>query len=302
MVRFLTIQALALGLLVAPLFGGNDKNFTYLALGDSIAFGYDPTVVNPTPDKFTGYPEIVAQLEHLLQSKKEVNAACPGETSGSFLNILAPDNGCHPSQGPPASPGFKAAVGLHTNYTGSQASFAVSELASNKHINLVTLSIGGNDLLLLQQKCLSTTTSSAAFEYCVSTDLDPNNPNGTLAVYAGNLTQILGGIRANYQGTLIVMKSYAPSTDPLFIQAIEALNQVMVTVANTPHANFDVKFADGFTAFQIASAPFGRDPCRAGLLIRTSPPLTSPLVCDVHPSPIGRDVLAATVLIANGYK
>src|ERR1035441_7047870 len=34
MVRFLTTQTLALGLLVAPLFGGNDKNFTYLALGD----------------------------------------------------------------------------------------------------------------------------------------------------------------------------------------------------------------------------------------------------------------------------
>src|ERR1019366_3867907 len=92
MVRFLTTQTLALAMLVAPLFGGNDKNFTYLALGDSIAFGYDPTVVNPTPDKFTGYPEIVAQLEHLLQSKKEVNAACPGETSGSFLDVTQPDN------------------------------------------------------------------------------------------------------------------------------------------------------------------------------------------------------------------
>src|ERR1035438_626929 len=111
MLRFLTTQALALGLLVAPLFGGNDKNFTYLALGDSIAFGYDPTVAIPAPDKFTGYPEIVAQLEHLLQSKKEVNAACPGETSGSFLNVLAPDNGCNGLNG------FKAKIGLHTSYT-----------------------------------------------------------------------------------------------------------------------------------------------------------------------------------------
>jgi lysophospholipase L1-like esterase len=294
MLRFLTTQALALGLLVAPLFGANDKNFTYLALGDSIAFGYDPTVAIPAPDKFTGYPEIVAQLEHLLQSKKEVNAACPGETSGSFLNVLAPDNGCNGLNG------FKAKIGLHTSYTDyteSQASFAAAALANNKHINLVTLSIGGNDLLLLQQKCASTTTNTLAFDNCVSTDL--NSPTGTLAAYGANLGTILGAIRANYQGTLIVMKSYAPSTDPLFIQAIEALNQVMVTVANTPHANFDVKFADGFTAFQIASAPFGRDPCRAGLLIRTSPPLTSPLVCDVHPSPIGRDILALTVLGAH---
>src|ERR1035437_5081944 len=83
MVRFLTTQTLALAMLVAPLFGGNDKNFTYLALGDSIAFGFDPTlfppykppVPVPTPDKFIGYPERVAESLHLLQSKKEVNAA-----------------------------------------------------------------------------------------------------------------------------------------------------------------------------------------------------------------------------------
>jgi|ERR1035438_2696813 lysophospholipase L1-like esterase len=303
MLRFLTTQALALGLLVAPLFGGDNNNFTYLALGDSIAFGYNPTLFPPyqpaspvpTPDKFVGYPERVAEFERLQQSK-EVNAACPGETSGSFLNVLAPDNGCHPSPGPPASPGFKAAVGLHTNYIGSQASFAVSELASNKHINLVTLSIGGNDLLLLQEKCLSTATSAAAFDYCVEADL--SSSTGTLAVFARNLGAILGAIRANYQGTIIVMKSYAPSADPLFVTAIKALNDAMVTVANTPHANFDVKFADGFTAFQIASAIFGYDPCKAGLLIRLSK-LFDPLVCDVHPSPLGRDILALTVLVAH---
>ena len=44
MVQVLTTQTVALALLVAPLFGGNEKNFTYLALGDSIAFGFDPLV------------------------------------------------------------------------------------------------------------------------------------------------------------------------------------------------------------------------------------------------------------------
>ena len=293
MVRFLTIRILSLALLVAPLFGGDGNNSTYLALGDSIAFGFNPTLLPPfktvppfpTPNQFVGYPETVEQFERLLHSEQEVNAACPGETSGSFLDLAAPDNGCHGAQG------FKALIGLHTNYTGSQASFTVSELATNKHVNLVTLSIGGNDLLLLQQKCANPNVQ--LFDLCVQNDLP-----GVLTAYAGNLGAILGEIRANYQGTLIVMKSYAPSVDPLFIAAIEALNTVMVEVG----AHFGVKFADGFTAFQIASAPFGGDPCRAGLLIRLSPPMTSPLVCDVHPSPLGRDVLAATVLIANGYK
>jgi lysophospholipase L1-like esterase len=281
-----------LALLVAPLSAGNPDNFTYLALGDSIAFGFDPTLLPPiskstqlpTPDKFTGYPEKVAEFNHLLQSGKEVNASCPGETSASFLIAGAPDNGCL---------AFKTEIGLHTTYKGTQASFAFSQLATNKHINLVTLSIGGNDLLLLQQRCNIVPQNFAA---CVEADLASST--GTLALYAGNLAAILGTIRANYQGTLILMTSYTPNVDPLFLQAIEGLNLVMVEVGT----HFGVKFADGFTAFQIASAPFGGDPCKAGLLIRFSPPLTSPLVCDVHPSPIGRDILAITVLLTNALK
>jgi lysophospholipase L1-like esterase len=153
MYRFITTQALALAMLAAPMLAGNDTNYTYLALGDSIPFGFDPTLFSPTlptptPAQFTGYPEIVAKFERLLQSKKEVNAACPGETSGSFWIAGAPDNGCN-GLGPEGEPPFKTSIGLHTNYTGTQLQFAVSQLTTNKHINVVTLSIGGNDLSLL---------------------------------------------------------------------------------------------------------------------------------------------------------
>ncbi len=86
---FLATQALAIAVLATPMLAGNDTNYTYLALGDPIAFGFNPTLFSPTlptptPSDFVGYPEIVAQVENLLQSKKEVNAACPGETSASF--------------------------------------------------------------------------------------------------------------------------------------------------------------------------------------------------------------------------
>jgi lysophospholipase L1-like esterase len=284
MVRLLTISTLALALLVAPLFGGNDKNFTYLALGDSIAFGFNPTLFPPfkppmpvpTPNQFVGYPDSVADTLHLLQSKKEVNAACPGETSGSFLNGNTPDNGCNGAHG------FKATIGLHTNYDGSQESFAVSELASNKHINLVTLSIGGNDLLLLQQFCAIV---PSMFAECVM-----NNLPSVLTTYAKNLTVILGNIRATYHGTLIVMNSYSPSSDLLFIEAISELNQMTMEVGS----NFGVKFADAFTAFlNYSELHGGGDPCAAGLLISLSPAAPG---CDVHPSPLGRDLLAQTVL------
>ena len=267
--------ALACALFAAPAFaaGVENKNYTYLALGESISFGYDPTVAAPAPNKFTGYPEVVAEILQLRQSNKEVNASCPGETSGSFITFGAPDNGCQ---------AFKNAFGLHTNYAGSQLNFAVSQLQTNKHINLVTLSIGGNDLLLLEQQC----ATAPSFAVCVNTKLP-----GVLQSFAQNLVQILTALRAQgaFTGTLILMKQYSPSADPLFVQVVGAMDQVMVEVG-TP---FGAKFADGFGAFQLASALFQSDPCKAGLLIRLTP-----TACDVHPSPAGRDLLAATVLIA----
>jgi hypothetical protein len=94
---FLTTATLALTFLVAPILAASDT-VNYLALGDSIAFGFNPTLMPnppappwPNPNQFTGYPEIVSQLER----KTEANAACPGETSGSFFDVAFPDNGCN---------------------------------------------------------------------------------------------------------------------------------------------------------------------------------------------------------------
>jgi len=92
---------------------------------------------------------------------------------------------------------------------------------------------------------------------------------------------------------LVLVKNYAPNADPLFIEAIGALDFYMTQVGT----NFGAKFADGFTAFQIASALYGGDPCAAGLLIRLSA-----TTCDVHPSPLGRDLLASTVIVASQGK
>ena len=277
MFTLVTKRVALLALMVVPVFAGDDKSNTYLALGDSIAFGYDPTLVVlnmplPSPDKFIGYPEVVAQVENLLHSTVEINAACPGQTSYSFF-AGGMDNGCL---------GFRSSIGLHTTYSGTQESFAISQLASNKRIKLVTLSIGGNDLLLVEEEC----AAAANFPLCVGAQLP-----AVLGAYAQNLTRILSGIRiqANYQGTLVIVKNYAPNANPLFIGAVGALNQVMVSVGS----QFRVKFAESFDAFQLASALFGGDPCKAGLIISLGNG-----TCDVHPSKLGRDLLAATVEIA----
>jgi lysophospholipase L1-like esterase len=185
-----------------PLIGGNEKNYTYLALGDSVAFGLDVTLLSPdsppSPDAFTGYPEAIAAIEHLQQSKKEVNAACPGETSSSFVTGGTRDYGCN-DLGPQGQPPFKTSIGLHTYYPGTQLSFAVSELSANKHISLVTLGIGANDGLLLLRDCASDPSPSE----CVASRFP-----GLLEAYRENLVRILTGIRtdAKYAGTLILVK------------------------------------------------------------------------------------------------
>ena len=64
----------------------------YLALGDSVTFGFITQAgfeyVNA--DNFIGFPTYAAQDAKL----NVINAACPGETTGSFISSTAPDDGC----------------------------------------------------------------------------------------------------------------------------------------------------------------------------------------------------------------
>lgn len=279
-----TVIALAFALLVTPLFA--ESGTTYLALGDSVAFGmnplllppYSPSKPSPKPKDFIGYPEILAAVAPLLQN--EVNASCPGETSASFLDTKALDFGCNSPHPDPPFPPFKTTIGLHAKYTVAQMDFAESQLKTNAGIHLVTLTIGANDVFLVLPQLQACGDSA-----CVNTVLTP-----VLLEVAGNLTTILTRIRALYKGTLVLTTYYSPS--PVFDALTVALNDVITQVGT----KFGAKFADGFTAFQVASAPFNHDACRAGLLIRLPPGAPTP--CDIHPSQLGQALVTATILAA----
>ncbi len=162
--------------------------------------------------------------------------------------------------------------------------FAEAQLASNKQIDMVSLSIGANDVFLslpALQQCGSNVK-------CQQSVLD-----SVMGSYATNLAEILGRIRAKYKGRLVLLTYYSP--DPSLDSLAVLLNSVMTQVGSLP-AFAPVRFADGFTAFKTASAFVGGDACKAGLLIRL--PAGSPTPCDIHPSPIGRDLLAAIVELA----
>jgi lysophospholipase L1-like esterase len=293
-IAFLVISALS-----APVFA--ETKYTYLALGDSVPFGMNVTLLppyserTPVPAEFIGYPEAVAAQVHV----SELNASCPGETSGSFLNTSVLDNGCNsphvvplpsPALPPVIIPPFKTTIGLHAAYTVAQMDFAVSQLKVNKGIDLVTLSIGANDALLV----LPQLQQCGGDPICAQNVLGP-----VLQTYGANLVQILAGIRAEYQGTLILTTYYSPA--PALDGVALAINGVMTQVAAQLSATpgfAPITIADGFGAFQNASAPFGHDACQAGLLIQLPPSPYDLSQCDIHPSPLGRDLLAGLVELA----
>ena len=245
----------------------------YLALGDSVAFGYVPPGAVPPPnyqdaDSFVGYPEDLARLlfEHVS------NASCPGETTASFLDVNAISNGCESS---PTSPiGYRDVYPLHVQYSGSQMDYALSYLASHPSTRLVTIDIGANDAFVCQETTADHCTSQAelaAVAQQVST----------------NLAKILGQIRGTYSGPLVVLTYYSLSyADQAQVQSTQFLNSVITQAA----APFGVIVADGYRAFQIASLGARGDSCAAGLLIKL-PDGT----CDVHPSPKGQLVLALAI-------
>ncbi len=256
--------------LTVPVFPAQDK-IEYLALGDSIAFGFDRGAL-PIASNYTGYPEIVAQKAN-KQFDGLVNLSCPGETSGTFISTTAPA----PRENCQA---FKAGVGLHTNYSGPQMDFAIQLLRSTPQIKLVTIDIGGNDLIMLQENCLGQPA-------CILGQLP-----ATLATYQANLRTIFRRIReeGRYNGRMILVTTYSPDyRDPLQVAGVGAMNAAALPAAIL----YKVAIADGFGAFAAASLPFGGNVCAAGLLLPGVPPNPT---CDQHPSPKGRDLLADTVL------
>lgn len=242
----------------------------YLALGDSIAFGFNPNLPYAPPfSQFIGYPE----LDSADFGLPVANAGCPGETSGSFIDATQADNGCH-------SAPFYFKQGLKVDYQGStaQLQYALAFLKTH-HPALITLDIGGNDLLLVQAACGTDLT-------CILTKLPV-----ALATFAANLGRILGDLRgAGYFGTIVVLTQYATDyRDLTQITALSSLANEVKAVAPL----FDAHVADGYGAFSLAALPALGDACAAGLLIR-NPDGT----CDKHPSVTGRKVLADTVLLA----
>jgi lysophospholipase L1-like esterase len=270
------LAALALSLVTSvPAFAEEDDTSYYLALGDSVAFGYTPGAVTPTATylnaaNFVGYPEMVARALEV----KDVNASCPGEATGGFISKLSSnDNGCLTF--------YRLHFPLHVAYTSSQLDFAVAFLNAHRDsTKLVTIDLGANDFFQLRTLCGTDQTCLA------------NGLPAVLFTMQVNLGQIFAALRATgYEGKIVALTYYAVVYDAAGIVLTGLLNQPMINAAQP----FNVRIASGFDAFQPFAKAHGGSSCAAGLLIALGGG-----VCDVHPTPFGHAVLAAAVIHALG--
>src|SRR5882762_1311684 len=139
---FALLSAAVLFALAAVPASATSEGHTYLALGDSVPFGYSPLLNPSNASNFVGYPEIVARQLNI----EDVNATCPGEATGGFISLTGTDNVCRGYR-------FGLHEPLHVSYTGSQLSFATSYLRTHKRTRLVTLTLGANDFFRFQKDC-----------------------------------------------------------------------------------------------------------------------------------------------------
>jgi lysophospholipase L1-like esterase len=140
---------------------------TYLALGDSLAFGYSQQLFNE--NLTTGEPATAFEhgyvnnyFNHLkpkLTGTQLQNLGCPGETTDSLVGNGPLGSAIDPEHGESACGYHKAGPPLHNEYGGgkSQLERALELLAvdaiSGKPVTTLSLNIGANDQLHAVAKC-----------------------------------------------------------------------------------------------------------------------------------------------------
>jgi lysophospholipase L1-like esterase len=246
----------------------------YLALGDSLAFGYQPGKSTDPAAYNTGYvDDFAAALAPLSPGITTVNYGCPGEWTDSFL-------GDAPCPYP---------LPLHDPYTGSQMAAADAFLSPHpSQTSPVTIDIGGNDALHVFNACKAEFLPDLdAVESCVAAQTP-----STAAHIAQNLGTILAHLRADAPKTEIIVVGlynvlvvlFGPDSDALAAE----LNSAMADTA----AAYEARFADPLPVFnppgpnEIATICTLTYICTAG---------------DIHPTDAGYQAMANVVFEASGY-
>ena len=275
----------------------------YLALGDSIAFGYnlnhrtyfpDGTSKN-LPDQSAyavGYPEALGRvLANDFGVRLPIaNTACPGEASGSLITgERADDNDCFEN---------RHEFALHHEYDHednahgsgkSQLEHAIEYIAVDpSHVKLITLTVGANDALKYAGDACLVCIAAGALD-------------AVLFKLQRNWETILEAIVATgYKGPIVGVLYYSPGyrlthlPQQAGIRIINAKIHDAAKVVRAKHPTMRLELVESFDVFNEASRPFGGDACAAGLtmLMTKGPDVGS---CDAHASNLGQEKLARAV-------
>ena len=263
----------------------------YVALGDSLAFGYQGNTVGAcaptncaTPDTLfrTGYVDDFATAMRAVGGNPTsvVNFGCPGETSSTLLNATNGTTGCttynNPYTGGQPFP-------IHQPHPGTtQIDAAVAYISANANrVNPITLDIGANDLLGLIRGC-------ANDPVCIGAAAP-----ATIGVVAQNTAIALGKLRAAApRAKIIVLGLYNPA---FTLPGGDYLTNSVFnpTIANVA-AQFGASFANPFQTInhgaaypnEAASVCSQINICAAG---------------DVHPFDNGYQAIADVIFGVSGF-
>ena len=269
--RILTIVVLAV-LLIAALVGVDllvlSRNnpaqafgpHYYMALGDSLSFGYQPNL-----DFTSGFADDIFNDLHKANVTAIVNYACAGETTTSMIQGGCPGRFAH-----------------HGSYSGPQLPAAVNFLKSADNygrVSPITLEIGSNDVL----PDWDPTTCSITAGADVDADLARMDANLTQTILP-QLLSALGARKNANNGDLHLLNYYNPYAKacPDSAQFVHEVNDHLAADA----AQFRIPVVDVYLAF-------GGDNDTASHICEFTWICSS--VDDIHPTNKGYAVIAQAV-------
>ena len=254
----------------------------YLALGDSLAFGFQSVKVVPpfAESQFTtGYVDaLTTQLKTIKPDIQTINNGCPGATTAT-LNSVA---GCTTYPFP-----------LHHSYAPgtSQLGDAVAFLQANPgKVSPITVNIGNNDVLGAVAGCGGLTSPTL------------------IPCLFGAAPALFGTIGANVTSTLTQLRAAAPTAKIILLGTYNPYAAIGFTAGNTLSASLNsvlasvaggtgADYADPFPAFNGAS-PQPQTICSLTLMCPGGIPSLSG---DIHASDAGYQKLADLIWDASGY-
>jgi lysophospholipase L1-like esterase len=304
-VRLLAPCAAALAvvgaLALAPAAGAVKVGNTYLALGDSLAYGYHAAQFkeefpNVKPETFDeGYVDDFAKLVKLFNPNvKLINDGCPGEGTETMMHGGGEIPGLGRACGGEDAPPFPYFFLHHPYSTKTQLEDALAILHENPNVSPITLDIGANDLLrFLANECGfkegKDTCNEGQFE-------------AEFKHIATNVAIILGQLRAAAPNAQIVLVGlYNPfpgfpseGSDRATSALNKALEAAASSVPGTSFANPEPLFNPSI----VFGTPESTDLTTICAFTAMCPGGTFSPAGDIHPTKLGYQVMAGVVSLA----